>query len=107
MLSAIANDVGAELTFLRQIAAQSRPNDIAFAFSTSGGSKNIVAALEAARKRGLLTVAVLGYDGGEIVRRALADHAIVVRCDYIPRIQETQAAIYHVMRHALGAFDAG
>jgi D-sedoheptulose 7-phosphate isomerase len=105
VLSAIANDVGAELTFLRQIAAQARPNDIAFAFSTSGGSKNIVAALEAARKRGLLTVAVLGYDGGEIVRRGLADHAIVVRCDYIPRIQETQAAIYHVMRHALGAGD--
>ncbi len=106
VLSAIANDVGAELTFLRQIAAQARPNDVAFAFSTSGGSKNVVAALEAARKRGLLTVALLGYDGGEIVRRGLADHAIVVRCDYIPRIQETQAAIYHVMRHALGTFDA-
>jgi D-sedoheptulose 7-phosphate isomerase len=106
VLSAIANDVGTELTFLRQLAAQARPNDVAFAFSTSGGSKNVVAALEAARKRGLLTVALLGYDGGEIVRRGLADHAIVVRCDYIPRIQETQAAIYHVMRAALGSSDA-
>jgi D-sedoheptulose 7-phosphate isomerase len=106
VLSAIANDVGTELTFLRQLAAQARPNDVAFAFSTSGGSKNVVAALEAARKRGLLTVALLGYDGGEIVRRGLADHAIVVRCDYIPRIQETQAAVYHVMRAALGEPDA-
>jgi len=105
VLSAIGNDVGMELVFLRQIAAQARPNDVAFAFSTSGGSKNIVAALETARKRGLLTVALLGYDGGEIVRRGLADHAIVVRCDYIPRIQETQAAIYHVMRSAFGAVD--
>jgi D-sedoheptulose 7-phosphate isomerase len=101
VLSAIANDVGSELTFLRQLIAQSRPNDVAFAMSTSGGSKNVVAVLEEARKRGLLTVALLGYDGGEIVRRGLADHAIVVRCDYIPRIQEAQAAVYHVMRRAL------
>jgi D-sedoheptulose 7-phosphate isomerase len=101
ILSAIANDVGVELTFLRQLIAQSRPTDVAFAMSTSGGSKNVIAALEEARKRGLLTVALLGYDGGEIVRRGLADHAIVVRCDYIPRIQEAQAAIYHVMRRAL------
>ncbi|MDB5041379.1 MAG: sugar isomerase [Candidatus Eremiobacteraeota bacterium] len=101
ILTAIGNDVGVELTFLRQLIAQSRPPDVAFAMSTSGGSKNVIAALEEARKRGLLTVALLGYDGGEIVRRGLADHAIVVRCDYIPRIQEAQAGIYHVMRHAL------
>jgi len=106
VLSAIANDVGTELTYLRQIVAQSRPNDIAFALSTSGGSKNVVTALEEARKRGLLSVALLGYDGGEIVRRKLADHPIVVRCAYVPRIQETQAAIYHVMRRALGEGDA-
>ncbi|HYZ16127.1 MAG TPA: SIS domain-containing protein [Candidatus Acidoferrum sp.] len=102
VLSAIGNDVGVELVFLRQIVAQARAGDVAFAFSTSGGSKNVVAALVEARARGLLTVAVLGYDGGEIVRRELADHALVVRCDYIPRIQETQAAIYHEIRAGLG-----
>ena len=106
VLSAIANDVGTELTFLRQLIAQSRPNDVAFALSTSGGSRNVVAALEEARKRGLLTVALLGYDGGEIARRGLADHAIVVRCDYIPRIQEAQAAVYHVIRRALAELPA-
>ncbi len=73
----------------------------AIAISTSGGSKNVVAALEEARKRGLLTVALLGYDGGEIGRRGLADHCIVVRSDYIPRIQEVQASIYHVMRELM------
>jgi D-sedoheptulose 7-phosphate isomerase len=103
VLSAIANDVGSELTFLRQIVAQARPGDMAFAFSTSGGSTNVLAALAEARKRGLLTVALLGYDGGEIVERGLADHAIVVRSDYVPRIQEAQAAIYHVLRAELGA----
>jgi len=102
VLSAIGNDVGVELVFMRQIIAQSRSADVAFALSTSGGSKNVVAALAEARKRGLLTVALLGYDGGEIARNGLADHTIVVDCDYIPRIQETQAAIYHVLREELG-----
>jgi len=101
ILTAVGNDVGMELTFVRQLIAQARANDVAFAFSTSGGSKNVVAALETARARGLLTVALLGYDGGEIVRRGLCDHAIVVEADYIPRIQETQAAIYHVLRELL------
>jgi D-sedoheptulose 7-phosphate isomerase len=101
ILTAIGNDVGLELVFARQIIAHARPNDVAFAFSTSGGSKNVVAALGEARARGLLTVALLGYDGGEIARRGLADHAIVVESDYIPRIQEAQAAIYHVLRQAV------
>jgi D-sedoheptulose 7-phosphate isomerase len=60
-------------------------------------------ALEEARKRKLLTVALLGYDGGEINRRELADFPLIVRSDYIPRIQEIQASVYHVMREALGS----
>jgi D-sedoheptulose 7-phosphate isomerase len=99
-VTAIANDIGSEAIFLRQVIAQARAGDVAVAISTSGGSANVVAALQEARKRGLLTVALLGYDGGEIVRRSLADLAIVVRCDYIPRIQEVQASIYHVMTEA-------
>jgi D-sedoheptulose 7-phosphate isomerase len=96
-ITALANDVGTEVIFLRQLIAQARPNDVAIAISTSGGSKNIIMALEEARKRNLLTVALAGYDGGEIVRRKLADWPLVVRCDYIPRIQEIQASIYHVV----------
>jgi D-sedoheptulose 7-phosphate isomerase len=48
-------------------------------------------------------VALLGYDGGEIQRRGLADFPIVVRCDYIPRIQEVQASIYHIIRELMEA----
>jgi len=103
-LSAIANDVGTELIFRRQLIAQARPNDIAIGISTSGGSKNIVMALEEARKQNLLTVALLGYDGGEILRRGLADFPLIVRSDYIPRIQEVQASIYHLLREALEGF---
>ena len=102
-LTAIANDVGIELIFLRQLIAHARPDDVAVGISTSGGSRNIILALEEARKRGLLTVALLGYDGGEILRRGLADFRLVVRSDYIPRIQEVQASTYHVIRETLEA----
>jgi D-sedoheptulose 7-phosphate isomerase len=106
-VTAIANDVGIELIFLRQMIAQARPEDVAVGISTSGGSRNIILALEEARKRGLLTVALLGYDGGEILRRGLADFPIVVRSDYIPRIQEVQASTYHVIRETLEALASG
>jgi D-sedoheptulose 7-phosphate isomerase len=96
-LTAIANDIGHEAIFLRQLIAHGRRGDVAIAISTSGGSANVIAALAEARKRGMLTVALLGYDGGEIVRRGLADVPVVVHSDYIPRIQEVQASIYHVM----------
>lgn len=104
-ISAIANDVGAELIFQRQLIAQARPNDVAVGISTSGGSKNIVMALEEAKKRKILTVALLGYDGGEIARRGLADFPIIVRSDYIPRIQEVQASVYHVICETLEELD--
>jgi len=97
-ITAIANDIGAEAVFARQLIAHSCPEDVAVGISTSGGSANILAAFAEARKRGLLTVGIVGYDGGRIVGESLVDHAIVVRSDYIPRIQEVQASIYHVLR---------
>ena len=106
-ITAVANDIGSDAIFLRQLIAQARPEDVAVAISTSGGSRNIIAALEEARKRKLLTVALLGYDGGEIKRQRLADFPMVVNCDYIPRIQETQASIYHVMRESLEVLSRG
>jgi D-sedoheptulose 7-phosphate isomerase len=104
-VTAIANDVGTDVVFLRQLIAQAGPDDVAVAISTSGGSRNVIAALAEARKRRLLTVALLGYDGGEIRRQSLADHFVVVGSDYIPRIQEVQASVYHVMRESLAELD--
>jgi D-sedoheptulose 7-phosphate isomerase len=100
-ITAVANDIGTDAIFLRQLIAQARPEDVAIGISTSGGSRNIILALEEARKRSMLTVALLGYDGGEIKRKRLADFPVVVNCDYIPRIQEVQASIYHVIRESL------
>jgi len=97
-ITAVANDIGTEAIFARQLIAHARPEDVALGISTSGGSANILSALAEARKRGLLTVGLVGYDGGRIVGERLADHAVVVRSDYIPRIQEVQASIYHTLR---------
>ncbi|GAC1435932.1 MAG: hypothetical protein NVSMB65_09980 [Chloroflexota bacterium] len=97
-LTALANDIGAEAIFARQLIAHAQPADVAVGISTSGGSPNVLAALVEARTRGLLTVGILGYDGGKVVAEHLADHALVVRSDYVPRIQEVQASLYHVLR---------
>jgi D-sedoheptulose 7-phosphate isomerase len=97
-ITAIANDIGTEAIFARQLIAHAGPEDVAIGISTSGGSANILSALSEARRRGLLTVGIVGYDGGRIVGERLADHAVVVRSDYIPRIQEVQASIYHTLR---------
>ncbi len=106
-ITALANDVGTEVIFARQLMAQARPEDVAIGISTSGGSRNIVMALEEARKRKLLTVALLGNDGGEIVRQGLADFPIIVRSSYIPRIQEVQASAYHVILDTLEFLNHG
>jgi D-sedoheptulose 7-phosphate isomerase len=111
-ITAIANDIGVDAIFTRQLMAHAQPEDVAIAFSTSGNSTNIAAALVEARRRGMLTVAFLGYDGGAIVRDRLIDLALVVRSDYIPRIQEVHASGYHVLRalierlHVKGATSA-
>ena len=105
-ITAIANDIGSEAIFARQLIAHARPADVAVGFSTCGGSANILAALVEARKRGLLTVGIVGYDGGKIVSERLADYAVVVRSDYIPRIQEVQASVYHVVRRLIGGLDS-
>ncbi len=97
-ITALANDIGIDAIFTRQLIAHARPADVAVAISTSGGSGNLLAALAQARAQGLLTVGILGYDGGRIVSDHLADHTIIVRSDYVPRIQEVQASLYHVLR---------
>ena len=98
ILTAIANDIGTEAIFSRQVIAHGRPGDTLLAISTSGNSANVIAALEEARRRGLDTVAMVGYDGGRVASERLAEHVIVTRSEHIPRIQEAQASAYHVLR---------
>ncbi len=70
ILTAIANDIGPEAIFSRQVIAYGRSGDALLALSTSGGSENVIEALAEARRRGLATIAMVGYDGGRIALRA-------------------------------------
>ncbi len=97
ILTAIANDIGVEAIFSRQVIAHGRSGDVLLVLSTSGGSANVIHALAEARRRGLVTIALVGYDGGRIFEEDLADHVVIVRSEHIPRIQEAHASAYHVL----------
>jgi D-sedoheptulose 7-phosphate isomerase len=103
ILTAIANDIGTEAIFARQVIAYGRAGDTLVALSTSGNSDNVIAALAEARRRSIATVAFVGYDGGRLAAERLADHVVVTRSEHIPRIQEAQASAYHLLRELVEA----
>ena len=108
MLSAVGNDVGFDHVFLRQLMALARPGDGVIGFSTSGSSENILAAFAKAKALGMLTIALVGHDGGKMAGSAHADHCLIVPSGSIHRIQETHLVIYHILWdlvHALLAED--
>ena len=98
IITAVANDIGTEEIFQRQVIAYGREGDVLLAMSTSGNSLSVLLALEEARKRKLVTMAFVGYDGGNVAKNGLADHIIVSSSQNIPRIQEAHASVYHVLR---------
>jgi D-sedoheptulose 7-phosphate isomerase len=102
ILTAIANDIGVEAMFARQVIAHGRAGDALVSLSTSGGSANVIAALAEGRRRGMTTIALVGYDGGRIAADGLADHVVITRSQHIPRIQEAQASAYHVLCELVG-----
>ena len=95
ILTSVANDYGYDRIFARQIEALGRPGDVALGISTSGASANVVAALGAARRGGLKTIALTGRDGGEVGRQA--DIHINVPSDSTPRVQEVHRTLLHVL----------
>ncbi len=106
-MTAIGNDVDFTRVFVNQLRLLSAPGDAVMAFSTSGKSPNILYALEAAREKGLLTIAFAGKDGGRLP--AVADYCFIVPSYSIHRIQEVHATAVHVLwdlvHIALGAED--
>jgi D-sedoheptulose 7-phosphate isomerase len=95
VLTSISNDFAYDRVFARQVEALGRPGDVAFGISTSGASANVVLALDAARARGLMTVALTGRDGGA-VGRAAAIH-VNVPSDMTARVQEVHRTLLHVI----------
>ena len=94
-LTAIGNDYGYERVFSRQVEALGQPGDVLFALSTSGRSPNIVAALVAARARGLASVGFTGASGGDMA--ALCDLIVRVPSTATPAIQEVHEVLGHII----------
>jgi D-sedoheptulose 7-phosphate isomerase len=93
VLTALANDVGFDLVFSRQLIAHARPGDIALGFSTSGDSVNVLQGLEEASRRDLLTIGLCGYESSAMAQSNAVAHCLVVRSESVHRIQEAQAAV--------------
>jgi D-sedoheptulose 7-phosphate isomerase len=94
-LTAIGNDYGFDQTFARQVEALGRAGDVLLCISTSGRSRNILAALRAARKGGLATIGLTGGSSGDV--DALCDHLIRVPSNRTPFIQQVHITIAHII----------
>jgi D-sedoheptulose 7-phosphate isomerase len=95
ILTAVANDTGFDRVFARQIDALGRRGDVALGISTSGRSPSVVLGLEAARARGLTTIALTGRDGGVI--GGAADVHVNVPDESTARIQEVHRTLIHAI----------
>ena len=95
VLTAISNDKDYAKIFVDQLEVWSKPGDMALAISTSGQSPNLIYALQATRKKGLLTIAFTGKDGGRI--REVAEYSFIVPSFSIHRIQECHVALLHIL----------
>jgi D-sedoheptulose 7-phosphate isomerase len=97
VVTALANDIGVDVVFARQIAAFGGPRDIAVGLSTSGNSANLARAFDEARRIGMLTVGLAGYEGGTMAELTSIDYLFVAPSASVHRIQEAQTTIYQVL----------
>lgn len=97
MLTAVGNDVGFEQIFARQVISHGRKGDALIGISTSGNSKNLLAAFAVARRQGLTTLGLAGNDGGRMARSEDVQCCAVVPSTSVHRIQESHLASYHIL----------
>ena len=96
-VSAVANDVGVQHVFARQVEAHGRAEDCLIGFSTSGNSANLIAGFRKARELGIASIGFAGGDGGEMLASGLLNHCLVVETDSIHRVQEVHVTCYHIL----------
>ncbi len=94
-LTCIGNDYSFDEIFARQVVGLGRKGDVLVGISTSGNSRNVIRAVEEAKKLGMLSIGLLGRDGGQL--KSLCDHSIVVPSDVTARIQECHILIGHTL----------
>ncbi len=94
-LTCVGNDYGYDFIFSRQVEAFAQPGDVVIGMTTSGTSRNVVLALEAARKKGAVTVAFTGNGGGTVAE--LADHVLLGPSSYAAVVQEVHQVMAHIV----------
>jgi D-sedoheptulose 7-phosphate isomerase len=94
-MTAIANDMGFEKIFSRQVDALGKEGDVLFVLSTSGNSHNLGEAVRSAKKKGIRCTGLLGRDGGEL--KGLLDTSVVVCSKKSARIQEVHITLIHIL----------
>ena len=94
IMTAGGNDIGFDNVFARQVEAIGRKEDVLIGISTSGNSQNVLNAIHAAQEKSMKTIALLGGDGGEIIKSA--DHSLVVTSFTTARIQEAHITVGHI-----------
>jgi D-sedoheptulose 7-phosphate isomerase len=94
-VTCVSNDYGFAYVFSRQVEGLGRSGDVLIGLSTSGNSENVIKAFEAAKAKGMKTVALLGRDGGKM--KGLADLSIIVPAQTSDRIQEMHIKIIHTV----------
>ena len=94
-LTAVCNDYSADEIFARQVWGLGQPGDVLIAFTTSGKSKNVLRALDEAKRRGVESICFLGRDGGFTKGKATVD--LIVPGSVTARIQEAHKLLFHVL----------
>jgi D-sedoheptulose 7-phosphate isomerase len=94
-LTCVGNDYGYDHVFARQVEAFAHPGDVVIGMTTSGTSRNVVLALEAANKRGAVTVAFTGNGGGRVAE--IADHSVIGPDGYAAIVQEVHQVMAHIV----------
>lgn len=94
-ITAVANDYSYDVIYARMVKGIGRPGDILIGLSTSGNSKNIVAAFEAAKAKQMITIGFTGDSGGKM--KAISDHLLNVPSGDTPRIQESHITLGHII----------
>lgn len=97
MMTAVANDIGYQHVFVRQLIAYAHKGDALIGISTSGNSENLLAAFVKAKEIGMTTIGLSGMDGGRMAASDAIDFCLSVDSDSIHRIQECHVAIYHIL----------
>lgn len=95
ILTALGNDYSFDIVFARQLEGLGQKGDVAFGISTSGNSKNVVEGIKKAKTIGMITIGLLGCDGGKVA--PLCDIALIVPSKVTARIQESQLCVAHTI----------